>query len=262
MILSKAKNRLKEEKFNKFGSKMIITRYKICDDIDVYFPEYNWTAEHTTYDYFKKGNIRCPYEPRICDKGYFGEGKYCAIQNNETVRSYYVWRNMIIRCYDHNYKLKFPTYEDCEVCEEWLNYQNFAKWYEDNYYEIPGQRMDLDKDILIKGNKLYSPDTCIIVPHSINSLFVKNNAIRGEYPIGISLDKQKNKLRVRCYIYENGKQKLKHLGYFATNQIEEAFYLYKTTKENNIKAVANEYKNLIPEELYNAMYNYTVDFDD
>ena len=66
---------------------------------------------------------------------------------------------------------------DCSVYEGWHNFQNFAKWYEDNYYEIEEEQMHLDKDILVKGNKVYSPDTCVFVPETINGLFVKSNAI-------------------------------------------------------------------------------------
>lgn len=66
---------------------------------------------------------------------------------------------------------QFPAYADCEVCEEWMCYQNFAEWWNKNMYHIGTERMHLDKDILIKGNKVYSPDTCLIVPQSINEIF-------------------------------------------------------------------------------------------
>ena len=64
-------NRTGEENINNFGSKMVIVEYRKWDDVDVYFPEYNWTFEHVQYDKFKKGNIKCPYEPRIYSKGLF-----------------------------------------------------------------------------------------------------------------------------------------------------------------------------------------------
>ena len=69
-------NKTGEEKVNSFGSKMVVKEYRNNKDIDVYFPEYNWTFEDTQYSSFKNGNIKCPYEPRYYGKGYLGEGKY------------------------------------------------------------------------------------------------------------------------------------------------------------------------------------------
>ena len=87
---------------------------------------------------------------------------------------------MLRRCYDEKLHKKYPTYIDCKVCEEWLNFQNFAKWYYNNYYEIENEKICLDKDILHKGNKIYSPDNCVFVPNNINVLFVKSDKSRGD----------------------------------------------------------------------------------
>ena len=81
-------NRTGEEKVNSFGSKIVIKEYRKRRDIDVYFPEYNWTFEHTTYSNFKNGNIKCPYEPRLYGKGYLGEGKYKAKENGKNTDEY------------------------------------------------------------------------------------------------------------------------------------------------------------------------------
>ena len=116
--------------------------------------------------------------------------------------------------------------------------------------------MNLDKDILIKGNKVYGPDTCIFVPQDINKLFTKRNNNRGNYPIGVSYNKQQKKYKSYC----NTNSKQNFLGYYDTP--EEAFTIYKQFKENYIKQVADEYKNHIPEKLYNAMYEYEVEIDD
>ncbi len=58
------------EGVNNFGSKMIISKYNNTNDMDVYFPEYDWTFNHVKYDNFKKGKIKCPYEPRTFGVGY------------------------------------------------------------------------------------------------------------------------------------------------------------------------------------------------
>ena len=249
-------NRTGEENYNSFGSKMVITKYNNKDDIDVYFPEYNWTFEHTRYGDFKKGKIKCVYESRTYGVGYLGEGKYKSKENGKKTKCYETWHSMLQRGYDDNFKRKRSTYKECEVCEEWHNFQTFAHWYNDNYYEIPGERMHLDKDILCKGNKVYSRDTCVFVPQRINSLFIKCDKSRGNDPIGMTLRPSGN-YQVYC---KNGYGKSDYLGVYFNK--EEAFRVYKQYKEKIIKQVADEYKEYIPQKLYEAMYNYEVEIDD
>lgn len=248
--------------YNNFGSKIIITKYINAHNVDIYFPEYNWTARNTRYEVFKKGNIRCPYEPRIYNHGYLGEGKYKVSENKKLTKCYSAWNGMLRRCYDNKYKEKHLTYEDCEVCDEWLNIQNFGVWFDENYYEIKDGIMCLDKDILHKDNKIYSPENCVFVPHNINVLFTKRDNYRGEYPIGVCYNKRDGNFASYCSIYnfEENKSKSKHLGYYNTPQ--QAFSAYKQFKEQYIKQVADYYKDQIPQELYNALYNYEVDIDD
>ena len=81
-------DRIDEERLNKFGSKIIIKEYRNNYDIDVYFPEYNWVFKHTRYNEFKKGKIKCPYEPRYYGKGYLGEGEY-KVRENGKLNKYY-----------------------------------------------------------------------------------------------------------------------------------------------------------------------------
>lgn len=220
------------------------------------FPEYNWTKEHTRYDHFKRGNISCPYEKKSFNIGYLGEGRYNASINGKLTKCYNIWQGMLSRCYNPKYIQKYPTYNECEVCPEWHNFQVFAEWFEKNFYEIEGQRMDIDKDILCKGNKIYSPDTCVVVPQNINKLFTKCNNSRGKLPVGVSYHKLNEKYIARCHV----KGKLKHLGYYDTKK--EAFQVYKKFKEDYIKKVAEEYKEKIPTKLYNAMLKYEVEEND
>ena len=253
-------DRTGEENINNFGSKMIITGYRKNNDIDVYFPEYDWTAKNKQYSDFKNGKIKCPYERRIYGVGYLGEGKYKAYENGKNTRVYNVWHDMLKRCYDEKLHKKHLTYINCEICEEWYNFQNFAKWYEENYYEIEGERMHLDKDILVKGNKIYSPETCVFVPQTINVLFTKNDKNRGESIIGTSL--QNGKYVARCSLInpETGESKGEYLGRYDTQ--EKAFQVYKYYKEKNIKEVTDYFKKQIPQILYNALYDYEVEIID
>ena len=83
-----------------------------------------------------------------------------------------IWRGMKARCYYSNAK----PYENCDVCYEWLiNYESFVEWFLDNLYDCGEQKLELDKDLFSKGEKIYSPETCVFVPNNINQLFVKSN---------------------------------------------------------------------------------------
>lgn len=250
-------DRVGEMSYNKFGSRMIVVGYRGTSDIDVYFPDYNWTYKHNTYSNFKKKSIKCPYERNIFGKGYLGEGKYKTKINGKITRCYITWNDMLKRCYNSKHQEKQPTYKGCKVCDDWLNFQHFANWYENNYYEVSGQRMHLDKDILIKGNKIYSPYTCIFVPQEINELLVKRQNCRGEYPIGVSYNKSSNKFKSSC---NNVHKKNICLGNF-DNHID-AFNEYKRFKELTIKKVADKYKDEIPHELYKILYLYEVEITD
>ena len=258
--MSETIDRTGERRINNFGSEMVIVEYRKYSDIDVYFPKYNWTAKNIQYSNFKEGKIRCPYERRAFGVGYIGEGKYKIKENGKHTRIYSTWYGMLMRCYDKKYQEKYPTYKDCTVCEEWLNFQNFAKWYDENSYEVNNEKMNLDKDILVKHNKIYSPDTCIFVPQAINKLFVKCDRSRGDSVIGTSL--YKGKYQVKCQVFnpETGKSKNEYLGIYETQ--EKAFEIYKYYKEKNIKEVADYYKEQIPNKLYNALYNYKVEITD
>lgn len=263
-------DRTGERGCNNFGSEMIIINsYMKFNDkykrnykhVDVYFPEYDWTFKNVQYQNFKKGNVKCPYERRYYGVGCLGEGEYKVSENGRQTKVYNTWHGMLERCYDEKLQEKHPTYKGCIVCEEWHNFQNFAEWCYENYYEIEGERMCLDKDILIKGNKIYSPDTCILVPHTINTLFVKRDKARGKSVIGATLTKN-GKYVSQCNLInpKTGKSKLKHLGYYETQ--EKAFEIYKYYKERNVKQVADYYKDEIPQILYNALYEYEVEIND
>jgi hypothetical protein len=251
-------DRTGEINYNHYGSKMNIVEYYDANSIVVEFD--NGFKKPCKYGDFKRGKIINPYDRMVYGVGYFGEGKYkCSIDNKDTL-VYRIWHSLIQRCYSENRQMNSnsKSYIGCTVCEEWLNFQNFAQWYEDNYYEVDNERMTVDKDILHKGNRVYSPDNCLIVPNNINCLFIKGASRRGEYPIGVSLCN--NRLRARVKKLIDGKCKEVHIGYFDTP--EQAFYAYKYEKEKHIKEVADQYKDKIPKKLYDAMYNYVVEITD
>jgi hypothetical protein len=237
--------------YNKYGSMMELKKYIKHNDCLIYFPDFNWET-HRSYKAFINGNIICPYDKSVLGVGYKGEGIYDSSECYLEI--YRRWQKMLRRCYHPTALKRNPTYKDCFVCEEWHNYQNFAQWCEENYYEVPGSLMDLDKDILFKHNKEYCPDFCCFIPHEINSLFIKSDKVRGSLPIGVHQDGNK----YIAQINKNGKRK--YLGAYSTP--EEAFNVYKEKKEELIKQIADEYAEYLPYEVYNAMCNYEVEIDD
>ena len=249
--------RLGEVKMMNCGEIAIIVNYANNKDITVKFE----TGElvKTTYQCFKNGNVKSHFTPSVCGVGIIGNEKI-RDANGESYDSYIRWHSMLCRCYSDKCQKQRQTYKDCCVCEEWHNYSNFKNWYDENYYEIKGEQMALDKDILVKGNKTYSPHTCVFVPQNINTLFIKRNKARGKYPIGVYFNKNANKFIAKCNIFNNGKKQQKYLGLY--NTIDDAFNAYKQSKEANIKQIADYYKDKIPNKLYEAMYNYKVEISD
>ena len=119
-----------------------------------------------------------------------------------------------------------------------------------------GKVFHLDKDILIKGNKIYSEDTCCFVPAEINSLFIKCDRSRGEYPLGVNYHKA-----TRKFVAQISYRKTKtHLGLYDT--VEDAFKAYKKSKEKLIKSLADKYMDVLDPRVYRAMVEYEVEIGD
>jgi len=175
--------------------------------------------------------------------------------DGKLIKEYGLWKGMLQRCFDEKCKQKHPTYEGVTCSKEWLSMTKFI----DDVSQMKGFGLsgwELDKDIIQKGGKLYSKDTCCFVPSEINSLLVKSDNSRGEYPVGVCFDKTSGKFKAQLAI--NGKQK--NLGYFTSP--EEAFQAYKTAKEAYIKVVAEKWKDLLDERAYQALLDYEVNIDD
>ena len=247
---------LDEENINKYGTLMKVIEYNSKNDILVEFQDNHKYVVHTNIQRFRQGRVGNPFDKTVYGKGYLGVGEYQGSIEGVQTSQYKEWRGMLTRCYSNEYHKSYPTYINTQVCEEWLNFQNFAKWYEDNYYEVDNQTMHLDKDIITKGNKLYCPDKCVFVPHELNLLFTKNDSKRGQYLIGVYYDKRRHKFKSACRRYG------KKVGLGSFDSEEEAFYAYKEFKEETIRLMAEEYKDKIPMKLYNGLMSYKVEKED
>ena len=235
-----------------------IVEYVNSMDITVQFKTTGELVK-TDYSNFVRGNVKSHFTPSVFGVGITGL-QPIRDKQGEILDSYKCWKEMLRRCYSAKFQKKCPTYKDCSVCDEWLYYPNFKKWYEANYYKIGNKTSHLDKDILVKGNKVYSADSCIFAPDFINTLFIKCQKIRGDFPIGVYYNKKDKKYQASLRVFKDGKSVKKYLGSF--NTPEEAFKAYKKAKEDYIKEIADEYKDEIPVELYEAMYAYEVSIND
>lgn len=246
--------RIGEINTNKQGYKLEIVEYFSAINISVKIDN-KYIVSNIKYDHFKSRSIRNPYHPSVFGVGYFGIGKYSSRDTfGKTTQVYRTWQHLIRRGYCIKLKEKQPTYRDTTVCEEWHNFQNFAQWFEDNYKPDYMERWHLDKDILVKGNKVYSPETCCFVPNEINVVFAKRQNYRGKYPLGVN--KNHNKYLSKICMYN----KQVRLGSYFT--IEEAFQAYKMAKEKYIKEIASIYKDKIAEKTYTSMCDYIVEITD
>lgn len=183
--------------------------------------------------------------------GYNSKGKHKAFSDGKKAKSYATWQNMLYRAYCPKYHAIKPTYIGCSVADDWLDYQDFAEWFYNHEYSDHGY--ELDKDLLLPGNKLYAPDRCVFVPQELNKLLNDRASARGDLPQGVNWHKRVGKYQVRVGV--DGKRQ--HLGYFDTEL--EAHQTYKTAKEANVKNMALEWRDRIDDGVFDALMNWSLD---
>ena len=225
----------------------VVVNYTNYDDVTVKFVETGYETK-TRIGNLKLGKVKDYLHPSIYGKGILGEGFK---QSDSQSYSFQLWKNMLKRCYSEVSFKKSPSYEQCLTSETFNDYQQFKTWC-NSHLGFGNTGWELDKDILVKGNKVYSEDTCCFVPKEINLLLVKHDKGRGDYLLGVDYHKNRKQFRARCSD--------KHLGWFNTEL--EAFYVYKEAKETYIKEVANKWKDQIDPRVYDALIKYEVEITD
>ena len=206
-------------------------------------------------DNIRNGKVKDPYSPSVFGIGTVGT-KYPISEGCRGTKEYVLWYNMLRRCYSDSFQKKQPTYKDCGVSDKFKSYEHFYEWcHKQVGFGVEG--FEIDKDLLIKGHKVYSEDSCVFLPAEINMILVKCTASRGEYLIGVSWCNTKKAFVARV---RKNKGMQEHLGLFNTEL--EAFNAYKTAKEAFIKEQAEKWKGKIDERAYEALMNYTVEIDD
>ena len=243
---------------------MKVIDYKNSSNVTVEFQDDYRYKTTVCWINFLRGSVKNLYYPSVCNIGIIGDKYQAKIENTkEKTKEYISWSSMITRCYSEINETNenfYYKYQDVIVCDEWLLYENFYEWLhsQENWDNLKNVKFEIDKDILIKGNKIYSPKTCCLVPHNVNSLFIACGKARGKYPIGVTYKSRDDVFEVQCRI--NGKET--YLGRSKTP--EEGFLIYKNYKEKYIKQVAQEeyLKGTITKMCYDAMMRYEVEITD
>lgn len=195
-----------------------------------------------------EGVVKDKYFPTICGVGYYGNAlpkRSCP----KIEMAYNVWFKMLSRCYDARIK-QAKNYGDCSVSENFTSFEHFSTWYLSQVGSDKGN-WQLDKDLLVKGNRVYSEDTCCLVPAEINNLlrrYTKNSSMCK----GVHYNTKLGKFSAHLLG--------KYIGLFATEI--EAFYVYKEAKEAYIKEVAEKYKGQIDHRVYESLMNWKIEITD
>jgi len=234
----------------KEGYEVEVVEYNGAFDVIVKFG--NGFEKRVEASHLRHGRVKNPFHRSVYGVGYYGDGVYKAKSEGKHTKAYRTWLNMFVRCYDEKELKRNPTYKECYVCEEWHNFQVFAKWF----YQQPNhdkQGFDLDKDLIVLGNKIYGPDYCSFVPHQINTLLTGHGLARGSWPQGVCYSKRYKSYRAKV---NKGEGKSFHIGSYSNP--EDAFKPYAEEKEKFVKQRAEEYKNVIHPKVYENLMLYKV----
>lgn len=223
--------------------------HKNWRNVKVKFVDTNYTTT-TRVDKVLTGAVRDRLFPSV-----FGVGVLGSKDLSSSDKQHHLWSGMLQRCHCDKYQAKKPTYVGCTVSEYFKRYDNFHEWCE-NQVGFDQEGWHLDKDLLVKGNKIYSEDFCVFVPHEINTAIVTSRSFRGDSLIGLRLDKRSNKFQARVNKYG----KSFSLGYFEDEL--EAFSAYKQAKEDYLKELANKWEDQIDPRVCQALNSYQVEITD
>lgn len=230
------------------GSYCVVVEYVDCYNVRVKFLDENSHECFIPLSDLRRGEFKNPYFPSVFGVGYVGVGHFKPYVDGKVTQEYSCWLSMMERNYCKDREAKYPSYTDCYVSKNWHNFQNFAEWYTSQKFY--GAEYHLDKDVLVSGNKVYSEETCSLVPVEINNLLISPKKNKGKYPTGVCLKKSTGKFVVQIKKFG----KAVHVGYF--NTIDEAKIAYKKEKEKYVKEVAVIWKDKVDQRVFNSLINW------
>lgn len=226
------------------GGTITILEFNGCRDVIAIHNDKHGHTFKTTSSNIRSGQIRNPYKPSAFNVGYIGHGIYHGKKDGVTSKSYVAWHGMLRRCYHEGFSGKHKTYDGCSVASEWHNFQVFSDWF---YSQRMEEGWEVDKDILIKGNKIYSPANCRMVPLEINTLMRPVKEKNG-MPVGV----RRSGSKYKAYISDGGKNK--YIGTFPCK--ESASRAYKEEKVRIVRCTAERYKGRVCDDIYYTLINY------
>lgn len=233
---------------NRQGDEVVVIFYESARKVTIeYQDEWRYVSTLEASN-LRKGNFRNPNRRSIFGIGYLGVGRHrSSDEGSKTTKKYLAWHSMLVRCYDDNYIEKHPSYKDCYVCDDWHNFQNFSDWWEEQP-NAPLSGYDLDKDLMVLGNKVYSPTTCSFVPQEINKLLCDRMRFRGDLPQGVC----KHGKRFKSSISIDGVKT--HIGVYSTP--EEAYENYEKEKIRYVKEKARVHREILHPKVYENLMNW------
>ena len=250
---------------NKHGHRCFIIDYKDAHNVMVMFYD---TMSISTMEYgnLKKGSFLDRYKPSLYGVGYLGKSS----RTEQNKMAYRAWNHILSRCYNPEVQKKQPYYYDCSVDPRWHCFAVFEEWFiqqEQRHFKEDygvGRRWSIDKDILVRGNKIYSPETCCFVPNEVNAAVTKpkRRTTHIDLPEGVGIIKPKttgSKIGYTARAHSGTTDKERYLGYY--NTPEKAFKVYKRAKENHIKSLAEKWKGKIDDKVYEALINWEIGVD-
>jgi len=232
---------------NNQGSEFTIIEYKNSRHVLIEFNDehkYRYVVRAYT---IKTKNVRNPFYPSASGVGYIGVGEFSSSVDNIGREAYVKWQAMLLRCYEvESDESRNPSYADCTVHRDWHNFQNFAKWCVYQKYYNSGY--EIDKDILVTGNRVYSEDSCCLVPAEINQMAIKLRHIGVNKSMGVSYDEKSRKY---IAITRMGREQ-KYIGSYRT--LQEASDAYVDLKKRYFKNMAIVHKERLDIRVIRALW--------
>lgn len=233
----------------KLGGEVEVVEVKGSAKILVEFKQPKVYRVYTNQSNLTNGNINNKYSSSV-----LGVGSVHGCEISALSKCYRSWYSMLERCYAP--KNNRITYLHCTVDASWLELKTFNIWF--CKQTLGDSDWHLDKDLLIKGNKKYSEETCIFLPRELNSFPTNRFNHRGDWPVGVTFHERLGKWQASCST--GGHKNSEYLGLFSSPG--EAFNVYKIRKESYAKELAAKWQSQIDPRAYQALMNYTVNITD
>ena len=225
---------------------IVVVKYTNAANVLVEFTETGYKT-NTCVTYIKSGKIGDKLKPSVCGVGFIGDGPYDSKTHKDL---YNRWNGMMQRCYAE--KFREGCYSGVTACPDWHNFQNFVEWsIKQIGFDVEG--WELDKDIIIRGNRIYCPNACCFIPKRINSLLIKSGEYKSNGMLGGVHICNKNGYYRASYRDEAGNRLV-----LETPDLEKAENWYRKGKESVVKSIASLYEGIIDQRAYDALMRWEV----